>query len=81
MDLAFLVSTFVTLFVIIDPIATVPVFLAMTADDSVAPVRGYLWWRLRHRRFTCFARAVPVLRSQVACFPAADVRHSHDLHS
>ena len=41
---------FSSLFVIIDPIATVPVFLAMTADDSVAK-------RVRMARFACLVAA------------------------
>ena len=41
---------FSSLFVIIDPIATVPVFLAMTADDSVAK-------RLRMARMACLVAA------------------------
>ena len=41
---------FSSLFVIIDPIATVPVFLAMTAEDSVAK-------RIRMARFACVVAA------------------------
>lgn len=40
---------FSSLFVIVDPIATVPAFIAMTIRDTVAP-------RLRMARMACFVR-------------------------
>lgn len=46
----FLLFAFSSLFVIMDPIATVPVFLAMTPNDEVAK-------RVRTARFACFVAA------------------------
>ncbi|MDF1871305.1 MarC family protein [Vannielia sp.] len=40
MDTAFLISAFVTLFVVIDPLGLLPIFAAITHDDSAAQRRA-----------------------------------------
>ncbi|HLN77416.1 MAG TPA: MarC family protein [Nocardioidaceae bacterium] len=42
-DLALLTEVFVTLFVIMDPVGTIPVFLALTSGRSVASMRRAAW--------------------------------------
>ena len=42
-DLALMTEVFVTLFVIMDPVGTVPVFLALTSGRSVAAMRRAAW--------------------------------------
>jgi multiple antibiotic resistance protein len=42
-DLALMTEVFVTLFVIMDPVGTIPVFLALTSGRSVASMRRAAW--------------------------------------
>ncbi|HEX6486054.1 MAG TPA: MarC family protein [Nocardioidaceae bacterium] len=42
-DLALMTEVFVTLFVIMDPVGTVPIFLALTSGRSVAAMRRAAW--------------------------------------
>ena len=41
MDVTFLISAFVTLFVVIDPVGLAPLFIALTAGESAAQRRAY----------------------------------------
>lgn len=43
LDVALLTEVFVTLFVIMDPVGTIPVFLALTSGRSIAAMRRAAW--------------------------------------
>jgi multiple antibiotic resistance protein len=43
LDVALMTEVFVTLFVIMDPVGTIPVFLALTSGRSVASMRRAAW--------------------------------------
>ncbi|HYG95202.1 MAG TPA: MarC family protein, partial [Nocardioides sp.] len=43
LDTVLLVEVFVTLFVIMDPVGTVPIFLSLTSGRSAATSRKYAW--------------------------------------
>ena len=43
LDLALMTEVFVTLFVIMDPVGTIPIFLALTSGRSVAAMRRAAW--------------------------------------
>ena len=43
MNMTLLVSSFVTLFVIMDPVGTIPIFLSLTAGRSAATARKAAW--------------------------------------
>ena len=57
LDTVLLVEVFVTLFVIMDPVGTVPIFLSLTSGRSAATARRAAWQAVAVSFFviTCFA--------------------------